>query len=88
MTAIERVWFATFGESIGSKKKSGPGQVRVLCPFHQERNPSCDVSLEKNVFVCRSCGASGGYLDVPILAGNARDRREAAQWLERRGVRL
>lgn len=85
---IERVWFAVFGESIATKRQTGPKQFRVLCPFHREHHPSCDVSLLKNTFFCRSCGASGGYLDVVIRAGNADNRREAAAWLKNHGVHL
>ena len=84
---IERVWFAVFGESLADKRRSGPKQVRVICPFHQDRSPSCDVSLAKDAFFCRSCGAAGGYLDVVVKAGLADSRRDAAAWLERRGVK-
>jgi len=83
---IAEVWAAVYGEELASKRRSGPDQVRVLCPWHPERHPSCDISLRKNAFICRSCGAQGGYLDVVVLAGFAHDRREAAKWLERRGI--
>ena len=85
---IDRVWQAVFGETVATKRRTGPDQYRVLCPFHVERHPSCDVSLAKNTFICRSCGAAGGYLDLVIRAGNASTRAEAARWLERHGVRL
>ena len=85
---IERVWLLIFGESLAAKRRSGPGQVRVVCPFHFDHAPSLDVHLTKNVFCCRSCGASGGYLDVPTKAGITRDRREAAEWLKSRGMVL
>ncbi len=82
---IARVWFAVFGESLEGRKVQR-GEVRVLCPFHLERSPSCDVHLAKNSFICRSCGAAGGCLDVVVKSGNASDRREAASWLKARGV--
>ena len=85
---IAEVWQLAFGESLNGKRPSGPNQVRVVCPFHADHSPSCDVSLTKDAFCCRSCGASGGYLDVIIKAGYVTSRREARDWLERRGVRL
>jgi hypothetical protein len=85
---IEQVWLAVFGERLSEKKRSAPDQARVVCPFHADHSPSCDVNLAKNVFFCRSCGAKGGYLDVVIRAGFASTRREAATWLQRRGLTL
>ena len=84
---IAEVWFATFGEQLHDKRRSGPDQVRVVCPFHADHSPSCDVNLKKDVFLCRSCGAKGGYLDVLIHAGLVQSRRDAAAWIERRGLR-
>lgn len=84
---IEDVWRLAFGESLREKKSSANGRVRVTCPFHDDQHPSCDVSLTKDVFYCRSCEAGGGYLDVIVRAGYAADHREAAAWLERRGLR-
>ena len=83
---IRRAWQLAFGEDILAARKIGPDQYRVLCPFHYERNPRCDVSTRKNVIFCRSCDAKGGTLDVIVHAGYAANRAEAAQWLRRRGV--
>lgn len=45
--------------------KQGRGEVLIHCPFHNDRSPSCAVSLGKKVavgvFKCWSCGASGNY---------------------------
>lgn len=35
------------------------GQWRGLCPLHEERTPSFDVSEEKQVFLCRGCNQGG-----------------------------
>lgn len=83
---IRQTWIFCFWDDPATHKKSGLNQYSVLCPFHAERHPSCDVSLEKNVFICRSCGAKGGALDTIILAGYAQTRSEAAKWLEARGA--
>lgn len=47
-------------------------RVRVRCPAHDDRKPSCDVALSGSriVFVCRACGASGGLFGlVAIVRG-------------------
>jgi len=31
----------------------------TLCPFHDDHNPSCNVSIEKQCFICKACGAHG-----------------------------
>ena len=39
-------------------KKSGKSFL-ALCPFHPDKNPSMNISPEKQVYHCFSCGASG-----------------------------
>lgn len=31
-----------------------------LCPFHKDRNPSLSMDLDRGLFHCFTCGASGG----------------------------
>jgi len=35
----------------------------VLCPFHEEKTPSCVISAEKNLYHCFGCNAGGSVLD-------------------------
>ena len=35
----------------------------LLCPFHQEKTPSCVISPEKNLYHCFGCGAAGSVVD-------------------------
>lgn len=39
-------------------KKNGRGW-KILCPFHNDTDPSCSVNLEKGLFHCFSCGVEG-----------------------------
>ena len=39
-------------------RKSGR-ELTCLCPFHREKSPSFNVSVEKQVFRCHGCGAGG-----------------------------
>ncbi|EIW3218120.1 toprim domain-containing protein [Salmonella enterica subsp. enterica serovar Agbeni] len=35
----------------------------VLCPFHDEKTPSCVITPEKNLYHCFGCGAGGSVID-------------------------
>jgi hypothetical protein len=41
----------------------------VCCLFHQEKTPSLSIDLEKGVFYCFGCGASGGVKQFAELVG-------------------
>lgn len=36
----------------------------VCCPIHKERSPSCSVNLQKAVYNCFACGASGSLIKL------------------------
>ena len=42
-------------------------QVSMLCPFHDDRQPSLSVSLERKVFHCFACQAKGDILDFVAM---------------------
>ncbi|WP_261850218.1 CHC2 zinc finger domain-containing protein, partial [Pectobacterium araliae] len=42
----------------------------VLCPFHQEKTPSCVISPEKNLYHCFGCDAGGSVLDWVMKTEN------------------
>jgi hypothetical protein len=83
---IRRVWQALWGEDPANGRRVRANEFRVLCPYHKDSNASCDVSFDKDVFKCRSCGSGGGWTDAIIQAGDASDRHEAFKWAERRGL--
>lgn len=71
-----------------------PDRVRVLCPVHGEKVPSCDVGVRDGriAWICRSCGERG---DVFALVGAVRGidvrrdfRRVALETAELVGVQL
>lgn len=39
---------------------NGKTEVQCLCPFHDDKEPSLSVNLEKGVFKCFGCGEQGG----------------------------
>src|ERR1700749_4091141 len=46
------------GERV-TLKSAGGGNVKGLCPFHDEKTPSFTVSSTRNVYFCHGCGAGG-----------------------------
>jgi DNA primase len=49
------------GQSVGLKRR-GKGYIG-LCPFHQEKSPSFNVSPARQFFHCFGCKASGNAID-------------------------
>lgn len=65
---------------------AGKPQVTVHCPFHDDGKPSCGVNLDKKLFNCWSCKASGNILDfVTMMEGldpnNNQDLRAGAKFV-------
>jgi len=55
------------------------GEVRALCPFHEERKPSLSVNLEKKVFHCFGCETKGNILEfVQMMEGETLRQPSAA----------
>lgn len=64
-------------------KQNGRDQVKICCPFHDDKNPSCGLNTKKRVFNCFSCGEKGNVLDfVARMEGHdpdtPRELRKAA----------
>ena len=43
-------------------RPAGGGHLKGLCPFHEERTPSCNVTPGKELYHCFSCGEGGDVI--------------------------
>lgn len=79
---VRRVYELLTGRTVEGPSHLKRAQVRCPHASHEDAHPSCDLELFQNVWKCHACGAGGGVADMIIAAGKARDRAEAARWLE------
>lgn len=66
-----------------SLKRSGRDYV-CLCPFHNEKTPSCYIHPDKEFFHCFGCGAGGDVITF-VMRYNNLDYWEAVKLLAERG---
>ncbi len=69
-------------------KPAGGGSYKGLCPFHEERSPSFQVSPSKGLWYCFGCGEGGDTIDF-VMRTEALSFAEAVEKLAGRyGVQL
>lgn len=78
-------------ELIGEQvllRRAGSGQLKGLCPFHDEKTPSFTVTPAKGFFYCFGCGKAGDVFDW-VRETSSLSFPEAARWLaDRAGIQL
>ena len=42
--------------------------VNIICPFHDDKDPSLKVNTSRNVYKCFGCGANGGGDAIKFIA--------------------
>ena len=52
--------------------KHGRNDLKGLCPFHNDTNPSLIITPSKGLFHCPSCGAGGSVIDFAAKIKNIR----------------
>ncbi|WP_299632364.1 CHC2 zinc finger domain-containing protein [uncultured Roseobacter sp.] len=48
-------------------EKPGGKQVKIRCPFHDDKTPSCSINQERGIFKCFGCPEKGNVLDFIAL---------------------
>jgi DNA primase len=51
-----------FEHYFQNMRARGKGDVKVLCPFHEDKNPSCSISLTKGTWYCHAACGGGGII--------------------------
>lgn len=60
----ERVALVDMLDELGIKKRrSGGNRYVVICPFHDEKTPSCMIYTDEDKFHCFGCQADGDVID-------------------------
>lgn len=58
-------------------------EIRIRCPFHEDKRPSCTINIKKNVFYCFPCSTGGGVVKFVMMKENC-DRLQAIKILRQR----
>nr|MDQ6936767.1 CHC2 zinc finger domain-containing protein [Actinomycetota bacterium] len=69
-------------------RNAGGGNLKGLCPFHEEKSPSFTVSPAKNLFHCFGCGAGGDVIRFLERAEHLSFTEAVEQLAARSGIQL
>src|SRR5688572_3483155 len=58
----DRVSIADVISEFVTLKSAGGGNLKGLCPFHEEKTPSFNVAAAKGFYYCYGCGAGGDVI--------------------------
>ena len=50
---------AFYRRELGELPRPRGDEVQVLCPFHEDGDPSLSINLKTGLFHCHGCGVSG-----------------------------
>ncbi|MGH3663604.1 MAG: DNA primase [Micromonosporaceae bacterium] len=64
-------------------KPAGAGNLKGLCPFHDEKTPSFNVSTARNVYYCHGCGVGGDAISFLMQV----DHLSFAEAIERLAIK-
>jgi DNA primase len=75
------------GESV-TLRAAGGGNLKGLCPFHDEKTPSFNVSPARNVYYCHGCGAGGDAIKYLMDAEHLSFVESIERLASRAGIQL
>ncbi|MEV6816727.1 DNA primase [Micromonospora sp. NPDC051296] len=84
----ERTSIAEVISDTVTLKSAGGGNLKGLCPFHDEKSPSFNVSPARNVWYCFGCGAGGDAIKFLMDAEHLSFVEAVERLADRAGVQL
>lgn len=70
------------------KKRSGGNRYVIICPFHDEKTPSCMVYADEDKFHCFGCQAHGDSIDFYQLYNDIEFDEALARLCERLQIQI
>lgn len=64
-----RQFFAGEGVQLLDNKRAGADEVRFVCPFHADSEPSANVNLKTGLWKCQVCNIGGSPIDFLMRGG-------------------
>lgn len=61
---------------------SSSDEVRLRCPFHEDRHASCSMNVKKGLFKCQAEGACGASGDIVTFIARALKTERAVVWAD------
>ncbi|GAB3813260.1 DNA primase [Micromonospora zhanjiangensis] len=84
----ERTSIADIISETVTLRSAGGGNLKGLCPFHDEKSPSFNVSPARNVWFCFGCGAGGDAIKFLMDAEHLSFVESIERLAARAGVQL
>ena len=84
----ERTSIAEVISETVTLKSAGGGNLKGLCPFHDEKSPSFNVSPARNVWYCFGCGAGGDAIKFLMDAEHLSFVESVERLAARAGIQL
>ncbi|WFE61824.1 DNA primase [Micromonospora sp. WMMD714] len=84
----ERTSIAEVISDTVTLKSAGGGNLKGLCPFHDEKSPSFNVSPARNVFYCFGCGVGGDAIKFLMDAEHLSFIESVERLADRAGIQL
>ncbi|MDR7278547.1 DNA primase [Catenuloplanes atrovinosus] len=84
----ERTAIADVISETVTLKSAGGGNLKGLCPFHDEKTPSFTVSPARNVYFCHGCGKGGDAIKFLIDADHLTFVESVERLAGRAGIQL
>ncbi|WP_229402487.1 DNA primase [Micromonospora okii] len=84
----ERTSIAEVISETVTLRSAGGGNLKGLCPFHDEKSPSFNVSPARNVWYCFGCGAGGDAIKFLMDADHLSFVESVERLAARAGLQL